>query len=88
MGNVLTVNADNSYINVTDALNHHRKVLTTSNALYNNMCREYLYTSKDPEKAADGNLYSSSYAVVHLIDGPLFFSDSQLVPFDWTPGKK
>ena len=83
----LAVDADNSHISVTDALHHERHVLTSNAALYNNMCREYLFTNRDPENAASGNLYSSSYAVVHLIDGPLFFSDSQLVPFDWTPGK-
>lgn len=82
----LAVNADNSHISVTDALRNERHVMTSNTALYNNMCREYLFTSKDPENAASGNLYSSAYAVVHLIDGPLFFSDSQLKPFDWTPG--
>ena len=82
----LAVNADNSHISVTDALHNERHVLTSDAALYNNMCREYLFTNKDPENAASGNLYSSAYAVVHLIDGPLFFSDSQLKPFDWTPG--
>ena len=83
----LAVNADNSHITVTDALHNERHVLTGNAALFNNMCREYLFTNKDPENAASGNLYSSAYAVVHLIDGPLFFSDSQLEPFDWTPGK-
>lgn len=82
----LAVDADNSHISVTDALHNERHVLTSDEALYNNMCREYLFTNKDPENAASGNLYSSAYAVVHLIDGPLFYSDSQLEPFDWTPG--
>ena len=82
----LHVDADNTHINVTDILNNKRRVLTNNKKLYNNMCREYLFTNKDPESAANGNLYSSSYAVVHLIDGPLFFSNSQLEPFDWTPG--
>ena len=60
----------------------HRKEL---DGLYNNMCREYLFTAKDKEKGADGNIYNSSHAVVHLIEGPLFFSATQLEPFDWTP---
>lgn len=88
----LHVQADNQGARVQDAVSRaadgspqYRHVVTTD-GLYNNMCREYLFTSKDPEKAADGNLYSSSYAVVHLIDGPLFFSQSQLEPMDWTPG--
>lgn len=81
----LQVNADNSHISVTDALHNKRTVLTSNTALYNNMCREYLFTSKDPETASSGNLYSSSYAVVHLIDRPLFYSTDQLKPMDWTP---
>ena len=80
------MDADNSHISVTDALNNERTVLTSDAALYNNMCREYLFTSKDPETAPSGNLYSSSYAVVHLIDRPLFYSADQLKPMDWTPG--
>ena len=81
----LSVDADNQHISVTDALNNRRTVQQLP-GLYNNMCREYLYTNRDPEMAANGNLYSSSYAVVHLIDGPLFYSSSQLEPMDWTTG--
>ena len=81
----LSVNADNSSISVTDALNNTRRVQTAAPGLYNNMCREYLYTQKDKEMAYKGNLYSSSHAVVHLIDGPLLFDKSQLEPMDWTP---
>ena len=82
----LAVSADDGQITVTDALRNERHVLTADPTLYNNMCREYLFTNRDPENAASGNLYSSSYAVVHLIDGPLYFSSSQLEPMDWTPG--
>ncbi|MBQ8867829.1 MAG: fasciclin domain-containing protein [Bacteroidaceae bacterium] len=81
----LAVDANNGGIVVTDALNNHRNVVMTDQSLYNNMCREYLYTQKDKETAYKGNLYSSSHAVVHLIDGPLMFSESQLQPMDWTP---
>lgn len=81
----LAVNANNSSISVTDALGNTRQVQTADRNLYNNMCREYLYTQKDKEVAYKGNLYSSSHAVVHLIDGPLMFSESQLEPMDWTP---
>ena len=83
----LSIDADNTHINVTDALGNRRSVVTKS-GLYNNMCREYLYTNKDVEQASNGNLYSSSYAVVHQIDGPLFYSTSQLTPMDWTPGRR
>ena len=80
----LSVSADNSTISVTDALNNIRTVQRID-GLYNNMCREYLYSNKDKEKAPSSNLYSSSHAVVHLIDGPLFYDASQLTPMDWTP---
>lgn len=83
----LSVNADNSHFSVTDAMGHTRNVLTRS-GLYNNSCREYLYSQKDKEQAASGTLYSSSYAVVHLIDGPLLYSSSQLEKMDWTPGHR
>lgn len=83
----LSVDANNQHISVTDALGNRRQV-KTNQGLYNNMCREYLFTNKDKEQAASGNLYSSSYAVVHLIDGPLLYSTSQLEPMDWTPGRK
>ena len=80
----LSVAADNSSIRVTDAMGNVRSVLQKQ-GLYNNMCREYLYSNKDKEMAYNGTLYSSSHAVVHLIDGPLFYSEKQLVPMDWTP---
>ena len=80
----LSVAADNSSIRVTDAMGNVRSV-QQKQGLYNNMCREYLYSNKDKEMAYNGTLYSSSHAVVHLIDGPLFYSEKQLVPMDWTP---
>src|SRR5574344_479353 len=74
----VTVNTDNSTMTVTDNLNNERKVLTEGNH-YNKMCREYQYTSSDAESASEGTetLYTTSYAVVHLIDGPLFYDASQ-----------
>lgn len=83
----LSVDADNSHITVTDALGNRRSVVQKS-GLYNNSCREYLYSQKDKEQAASGTLYSSSYAVVHQIDGPLLYSSSQLEKMDWTPGHR
>ena len=80
----LAVDADNYAISVTDALGNERQVQRTE-GLYNNMCREYLYSNKDKEQAPKGTLYSSSHAVVHLIDAPLFYDNSQLQPMDWTP---
>lgn len=80
----LSVSADNNSIYVTDAMNNKRSV-QQQKGLYNNMCREYLYSTKDKEVAYNGTLYSSSHAVVHLIDAPLFYSEKQLEPMDWTP---
>ena len=82
----LKVNSDNQNMTVSDAVHAEPRHVLKSEGLYNNMCREYLYSNSDKEKAVTGNLYSSSYAVVHLIDGPLLFSESQLEPMDWTPG--
>jgi uncharacterized surface protein with fasciclin (FAS1) repeats len=52
-------------ITLTDAKNNTRHVLTSSDALYNLSAREY--------QISDGSIQTSAFAVVHLIDGPLFF---------------
>jgi hypothetical protein len=73
----LTVNSsDNSSMTVTDNLNEVRNVITEGGH-YNKMCREYQYSSQEAESASEGTIYTSSYAVVHLIDGPLFYDASQ-----------
>ena len=41
--------------------------------LYNIQAREYLYDSKDATTAT--NLYTTSSAVIHLIDSPLAYGD-------------
>lgn len=54
---------------VTDLAGNQRKVLTTQATNYNQMAREYQYDASDATKAQ--NIYTSSYAVVHQIDGVL-----------------
>ena len=47
-----------------------RKVLTTAGK-YNLMAREYIVNDKNTTQDEDDELYSTSTAVVHLIDGPI-----------------
>ena len=82
----LGVSANNSSITVSDLVGNVRHVVK-QDGLFNQMCREYLFTSNDRENAAGGNIYSSSYAAVHLIDGPLFFNNEQLEPISFKPGE-
>ena len=63
------VNCSNDGITFTDAKGNQRKVLTNDKNLYNQMAREYQYNTGDATRATE--LYTSSYAVVHQIDGVL-----------------
>ncbi len=74
----LTVNSDNSSMSIKDNAGNTRNVITKDNH-FNKMCREYQYNTTDKESGASSDLYTSSYAVVHLIDGPLFY-DKSLMP--------
>lgn len=57
-----------------DQMGNTRRVNTADNALYNQLCRDiWLQTSGMYEV-----IYAASDAVVHQIDGPLFYSNSQL----------
>ena len=66
----LTVKGDGSHLSVTDAAGNKRNVLTNG-GLYHLMAREYQYNTKDVASASE--IYTSSYAVVHQIDGPLIW---------------
>ena len=66
----LTPQATNLGMTVKDKMGNTRNVVT-SNGLYNLMAREYQFNSDNVENAT--NLRTSSYAVVHQIDGPLLF---------------
>jgi uncharacterized surface protein with fasciclin (FAS1) repeats len=68
-------NASDGELSVTDNCGHTRKVNTSDPALYNQMAREYLLNASDASKATE--IETSSFAVVHRIDEPLFFTESQ-----------
>lgn len=80
----LDVNVSDNAITVKgEKSGNVRHVLTSNKELYNNMCREYQYTVSDKETAYTGYINASSYAVVHQIDGPLFFDDTFDTPLDY-----
>ena len=64
-------------IEITDAtgVKHTvtKKTDTSGKDLYNIQAREYLYDNKDATTAT--NLYTTSSAVIHLIDSPLAYGD-------------
>lgn len=64
----LNTSVSNDGITIVDGMGNTRKVDTTGN-LYNIMAREYQYDAGDATRA--NNLYTSSFAVIHLIDGAL-----------------
>jgi uncharacterized surface protein with fasciclin (FAS1) repeats len=66
-GKFYTITADvtPTSITLTDAAGNTRHVLTDNDALYNLSAREY--------QISGGSIQTSAFAVVHLIDGPLFF---------------
>jgi len=70
--NRLTVKLDHAgkEIVIKDAAGNERHVLTDNSSLYNLMAREYVYTSESNSNS-NNNIYTSSSAVIHLIDGPL-----------------
>jgi len=65
----LTARMTPESLSVTDNLGHRRHVLTDNPELYNIAVREYQLSST--------SLSTSAFAVVHQIDGPLFFKASQ-----------
>lgn len=68
----LEVNQQTNAITVTDVMGNTRNVNTSAKGLYNNLCRDiWLETSGRYEI-----IYTSSDAVVHLIDGPLFYNSN------------
>lgn len=73
----LNITADNNGITIKDLAK--RTIHVTSNpALRNLMAREYQYNNKDAALANE--IETSSYVVVHQIDRPLYYSETQLGP--------
>ncbi len=66
----LRTRVSNDGIDITDGTGHTCHVVKTA-GLYNLMGREYQYDSGDATRAS--NLYTSSFAVVHQIDGALMY---------------
>ncbi len=64
----LNTNVSNDGITIIDGMGNTRKV-DTKNGLYNIMAREYQYNSSDALNASE--IYTSSFAVIHQIDGAL-----------------
>lgn len=67
-------------LKVKDLAGNVRKVQTTDKAKYNLMAREYQFDNSDATKAQ--NIYTSSYAVVHQIDGVLDYKKPMEVKRD------
>lgn len=72
----LDVHADKTALTITDRVGNTRNVVK-DDGLYNNICREYWLSTSGDYKS----IYATADAVVHLIDGPLFYSSTQLTPW-------
>jgi len=66
----LEVKADSESLTVTDVMGNKRSV-QKSNGLYNNICREYWFEGT----GNSARLFMGSDAVVHQIDGPLYYEN-------------
>lgn len=73
----VTVNADDNSMTVTDQMGNLCNVVKRE-GLYNNLCRDLWIQTQGNED----NIYNASDAVVHSIDGALFYDSSQLTK--WT----
>lgn len=71
----LSLKADANGIYIKDAKNNEvtvsKEIGKSGKALYNIMCREYVYDVAPEDIASLTKLYTSSYAVIHQIDKPL-----------------
>ena len=66
----LKTNVSNDGITIIDGMGNTLKV-NTAGKLFNIMAREYQYDAGDATRA--NNLYTSSFAVIHQIDGALMY---------------
>ena len=81
----LAVDFGSDHLTVTDNCNHQRQVVKTV-GLYNNICREYWLEGTGESWAK--SIYASADAIVHLIDGALFYDQSQYETSWRTQAKK
>ena len=70
----VTVNADDDQLTIEDQLHNKRQVVKGEN--YNLIGREYWIQNVNNVNSTQ--IYNASDLVVHQIDGPLFYEDSQL----------
>jgi hypothetical protein len=79
---IKVISADASAIQIADNRNQVRNVLSSFN---NKSCRESWVTGKtdDNNSAAQARISSTSYAVVHLIDDVLIYSNSEQMNDNW-----
>lgn len=77
----LAVSSTKTGITVKDKVGNIRKVVTKAvkptidDKYHNIMCREYQYNNNAANSATE--LETSSYLVIHLIDGPLSYGVEQ-----------
>lgn len=79
----LTVKVNPSAMQITDAMGNTRNVITSGN-LYNIMANEYWYQSNN--RVANPNtvqLNNAPFAVIHAIDGPLFYNTSEQFTYQY-----
>jgi len=76
----LTVSTDANSLTMEDQLGNRRKV-TMQSGLYNTIGREYWFQVSGSGASAVDQIYNASDVVVHQIDGPLFYEQSQLRPW-------
>lgn len=72
----LGITSDDTSIKVVDYLGQEHNVVKNQN-FYNKICREYWIKGKYATYNTVREIYSSSNAVVHQIDGVLLYSESQ-----------
>lgn len=78
----LAVSSNSQGISIRDAEGNTRHVMINKPGYYNIMCREYEYN----DKSSPSELETSSYAVIHMIDGPLMNGATFNVP-EWLKDK-
>lgn len=77
----LGVTAVGDNLEITDQRGNKCHVVKKT-GLYNNICREYWFQNHGTTRNQWKTIYSTSDAVVHLIDGALLYSDNQLTRWE------
>lgn len=80
----LKVDVSSSAIKVTDAMGNTRNVITNGNC-YNLMANEYWYSGSSSSSTTYTEIVKSGFAVIHAIDGPLFYNTSEQFTYKYCP---